>query len=84
MINPNDELHILGEEPNSVLVKTPDGEEQLLPRERMTKYVQVGNKLTTYPPLLHVLTYDKYIFTKQTRFPRGFVEMQGRVRIFTG
>jgi hypothetical protein len=45
MINPNDELHILGEEPNSVLVKTPDGEEQLLSRERMTKYVQVGNKL---------------------------------------
>ena len=29
MINPNDELVILGEEPNSVLVKTPDGEEQL-------------------------------------------------------
>ena len=45
MINPNDELVILGEEPNSVLVKTPDGEEQLLPRERMTNYVQVDSKL---------------------------------------
>ena len=45
MINPMDELTILGEEPMSILVRTPDGEETMLPRERMTNYVRVDNKL---------------------------------------
>ena len=45
MINPTDELVVLGEEPMSILVRTPGGEEAMLPRERMTNYVRVDNKL---------------------------------------
>lgn len=45
MINPMDELMILGEEAMSVLVRTPMGEEVMMPRERMTNYVRVDNKL---------------------------------------
>lgn len=45
MINPKDELIVLGEEPMGVLVKTPTGEELMLKRERMTNYVRVDNKL---------------------------------------
>ena len=39
MINPMDELTILGEEAMSVLVRTPDGEEVMMKRERMTNYL---------------------------------------------
>ena len=45
MINPTDELVVLGEEPMSILVRTPDGEEVMMPRQRMTNYVRVDNKL---------------------------------------
>ena len=45
MIDPKDELIVLGEEPMGVLVKTPTGEELMLKRERMTNYVRVDNKL---------------------------------------
>ena len=45
MINPKDELVVLGEEAMNILVRTPDGEETMLPRERMTNYVRVDNKL---------------------------------------
>jgi len=45
MINPKDELVVLGEEPMSILVRTPGGEEVMLPRERLTNYVKVDNKL---------------------------------------
>ena len=45
MINPMDELTILGEEPMSVLVRTPDGEEIMMKRERMTNYLRNGNTL---------------------------------------
>jgi hypothetical protein len=44
-IDPRWELKILGEEPMGVLVETPDGEEVMLERERMTNYVRVDNKL---------------------------------------
>ena len=44
-IDPRWELKILGEEPTGVLVETPDGEEVILERERMTNYVRVDNKL---------------------------------------
>ena len=49
MINPMDELKILGEEPMSILVKTPDGEEVMIPRERMTNYLRNGNTLIPKP-----------------------------------
>ena len=45
MINPMDELTILGEEPMSILVRTPDGEEIMMKRERMTNYLRNGNTL---------------------------------------
>ena len=45
MINPMDELTILGEEAMSVLVRTPDGEEVMIKRERMTNYLRNGNTL---------------------------------------
>jgi len=45
MINPQDELTILGEEPMEILVRTPDGEEAMLSRSRLTNYVRVDNKL---------------------------------------
>ena len=49
MINPMDELTILGEEPMSILVKTPDGEEVMLKRERLTNYLRNGNTLVPKP-----------------------------------
>ena len=49
MINPMDELTILGEEPMGVLVRTPDGEELMLKRERMTNYLRNGNTLIPKP-----------------------------------
>ena len=49
MINPMDELTILGEEPMSILVRTPDGEEVLLKRERLTNYLRNGNTLIPKP-----------------------------------
>ena len=49
MINPMDELTILGEEPMSILVKTPDGDEIMIPRERMTNYLRNGNTLIPKP-----------------------------------
>ena len=49
MINPMDELTILGEEAMNVLVRTPDGEEVMLPRERMTNYLRNGNTLVPKP-----------------------------------
>ena len=49
MINPMDELKILGEEPMSILVRTPDGEEIMIPRERMTNYLRNGNTLIPKP-----------------------------------
>ena len=45
MINPMDELTILGEEAMNVLVRTPDGEEVMMKRERMTNYMRNGNTL---------------------------------------
>jgi hypothetical protein len=44
-IDPRWELKILGEESMGVLVETPDGEEVMLERERMTNYVRVDMKL---------------------------------------
>ena len=49
MINPMDELTILGEEPMSILVRTPDGDEIMIPRERMTNYLRNGNTLIPKP-----------------------------------
>ena len=49
MINPMDELTILGEEPMSILVRTPDGDEVMIPRERMTNYLRNGNTLIPKP-----------------------------------
>jgi hypothetical protein len=49
MINPTDELVVLGEEPMSILVRTPDGEEVMLKRERLTNYVRNGNTLIPKP-----------------------------------
>ena len=49
MINPMDELTILGEEPMSILVQTPDGDEVMIPRERMTNYLRNGNTLIPKP-----------------------------------
>ena len=49
MINPMDELTILGEEPMSILVKTPAGEEIMISRERMTNYLRNGNTLIPKP-----------------------------------
>ena len=49
MINPMDELTILGEEPMSILVRTPNGEEVMLKRERLTNYLRNGNTLVPKP-----------------------------------
>ena len=49
MINPMDELTILGEEAMGVLVRTPDGEEVMMSRERMTNYMRNGNTLIPKP-----------------------------------
>ena len=49
MINPMDELKILGEEPMSILVRTHDGDEIMIPRERMTNYLRNGNTLIPKP-----------------------------------
>ena len=49
MINPMDELKILGEEPMSILVRTPDGDEVMISRERMTTYLRNGNTLIPKP-----------------------------------
>mgnify|MGYP004294384643 FL=1 len=49
MINPMDELTILGEEAMNVLVRTPDGEEVMISRERMTNYLRNGNTLVPKP-----------------------------------
>ena len=49
MINPMDELTILGEEPMSILVRTPDGEEVMMRRERLTNYLRNGNTLIPKP-----------------------------------
>ena len=49
MINPMDELKILGEEPMSILVRTPDGDGIMIPRERMTNYLRNGNTLIPKP-----------------------------------
>jgi len=45
MINPTDELIVLGEEAMGMLVRTPSGEEVILKRERLTNYARVENKL---------------------------------------
>ena len=45
LVDPRWELKWLGEEAINVLVETPDGEAVLLPRERLTNYARVGNKL---------------------------------------
>jgi len=45
MLDPRWKLEIIGEESMNVLVKTPDGNEVLMSRERMTNYVRVGNTL---------------------------------------
>ena len=45
MINLNQKLTILGEEPMNWLVKTEMGEEVMLPIERVTNYVRVDNTL---------------------------------------
>jgi len=49
MINPMDELTILGEEAMNVLVRTPGGEEVMISRERMTNYLRNGNTLVPKP-----------------------------------
>ena len=49
MINPMDELTILGEEAMGVLVRTPDGEEVMMKSERMTNYLRNGNTLIPKP-----------------------------------
>ena len=49
MINPMDELTILGEEAMNVLVRTPDGEEVMMSRERLTNYLRKGNTLVPKP-----------------------------------
>ena len=49
MINPMDQLKILGEEPMSILVRTPDGDEVMISRERMTNYLRNGNTLIPKP-----------------------------------
>jgi len=45
MVNLNQKLIIIGEEPMRWLVKTETGEEVMLPVERMTNYVRVDNML---------------------------------------
>ena len=45
MINPTDELIVLGEEAMGVLIRTPLGEEILMARDRLVNYARVGNKL---------------------------------------
>ena len=52
MINPQDELTILGEEPMEILVRTPDGEEAMLSRSRLTNYVRNGNILIPKPKII--------------------------------
>jgi hypothetical protein len=45
MLDPRWKLEILGEEAMNILVKTPDGDEVMMSRERMTNYVKVDNTL---------------------------------------
>ena len=45
LIDPRWELKYLGEDPGGVLVETPNGEQVMLPHERLTNYAKVGNKL---------------------------------------
>ena len=45
LIDPRWELKWLGDEAMNVLVETPDGEVGNMPRERLTNYVRVDNKL---------------------------------------
>jgi len=45
MVNLKQQLTILGEEPMSWLVRNEDGEETMLPIERVTNYVRVDNTL---------------------------------------
>jgi len=45
LIDPRWELKILAEEAMNVFVETPDGNQGHMPRERMTNYVRVDNKL---------------------------------------
>jgi len=52
MINPTDELVVLGEEPIEILVRTPGGEEVMMPRERLTNYVRNGNILIPKPKII--------------------------------
>jgi hypothetical protein len=49
MINPMDELTILGEEAMNVLVRTPDGEEVMMERQKLTNYLRNGNTLIPKP-----------------------------------
>ena len=45
-VDPRWELVLLGEEANGgALVKTPSGDEVMIPPERLTNYAKVGNKL---------------------------------------
>ena len=44
-IDPRWELKFLGDEAMNVLVETPDGKVGNMPRERLTNYVRVENKL---------------------------------------
>ena len=45
MLDPRWKLKILGEEAMNILVKTPNGDEVMMSRERMTNYVKVDNTL---------------------------------------
>tara|TARA_B100000900_G_C20293215_1_gene599033 strand:- start:502 stop:666 length:165 start_codon:yes stop_codon:yes gene_type:complete len=45
MINMKQKLMILGEEPMNLLVMTENGEQTMLPRERLTNYVKIDNTL---------------------------------------
>jgi len=45
LIDPRWELKILAEEAMNVFVEAPDGNQGHMPRERMTNYVRVDNKL---------------------------------------
>jgi len=49
LIDPRWELKILAEEARDVLVETPDGDEAMLKRERMTNYMRNGNTLIPKP-----------------------------------
>jgi hypothetical protein len=45
LIDPRWELKWLGEDPGGILVETPNGEQVMLQRERLTNYARVENKL---------------------------------------